>query len=200
MLDKNNGKKLDEIVIHDYSKNFLDGNIWGGVALDSKNGILFVSTGNPSPAVYGVKRPGKNERSNSVIAIDIRSRSIIWSFQETAHDLWDFDIPSPPIIHNLKIGKDIYEVVISLSKTGNTIILERNTGFPIFDIFFEKTPKSDIPGEIVSNYQIKINKPEPFSDIVYGEKDFKYLSEDKKREISKIFKRSEEHTSELQSH
>jgi quinoprotein glucose dehydrogenase len=89
--------------------------------------------------------------------------------------LWDFDIASPPIIHNLKIDKIIYEVVILLSKTGNTIVLDRNTGLPIFDIIFEKVPKSDVYGEIVSDYQIKINKPEPFSNIVYGkEQDLDY--------------------------
>ena len=33
-----------------------------------------------------------------------------------AHDLWDFDIPSPPILHELEINGKIYEVVISVNK------------------------------------------------------------------------------------
>ena len=187
IFNKFDGKFFSSIPIHS-KKNFTGGNPWGGAAFDDKKGIVFVNTGNPHPSTYGVNRPGDNKNSASVIAIDVNKQKVIWSFQETSHDLWDFDIPSPPIIHNLKIGKDIYEVVISLSKIGNTIILERNTGLPIFDVFFEKVPQSDIPGEIVSNYQIKINKPEPFSDTIYGEKDFKYLSDDKKVEINKIFK------------
>ena len=184
-FDKNSGKKIGEISIHNYEKNFLDGNIWGGVALDSNNGILLVSTGNPSPAAYGVKRPGKNERSNSVIAIDVRSRSIIWSFQETAHDLWDFDISSPPIIHDLKINNIFYEVVIVTTKVGNTLILERKTGRPIFDIFYSEAPRSDVPGEYSEPYQLLIKIPESFSKIDYSEKDFSNLDENKKYEIKK---------------
>ena len=38
----------------------------------------------------------------------------------------------------LKIDNNIYEVVISVTKAGNTIILERNTGKPIFDITYKK--------------------------------------------------------------
>ena len=103
------GKKIKEIKIHDLKKNFFDGNIWGGIALDSKNSLLFASTGNPLPATYGVKRKVKNLRSNSLIAVNLDTYSIIWNFQETAHDLWDFDIPSPPIIHDLFIDKKKYE-------------------------------------------------------------------------------------------
>ena len=185
LINKNTGKKIDKIDIHESKKNFLDGNIWGGVALDQKNGILFASTGNPSPATYGVKRPGKNERSNSVIAVDIKSRSVIWHFQEVAHDLWDFDIAAPPIIHNLKINNNFYEVVIVPTKVGNTLILERKTGKPIFDIFYKKAPISDIPGEHAEPYQIFIEKPEPFSKIEYSEKDYEYLDNSKKEEIKK---------------
>jgi quinoprotein glucose dehydrogenase len=185
LLDKNTGKLIDKIDIHKSNRNFLDGNIWGGSALDEKNGILFVSVGNPSPATYGVKRPGKNERSNSVIAIDLKSRSVIWHFQEVAHDLWDFDITAPPIIHNLKINNNFYEVVIVPTKVGNTLILERKTGKPIFDVFYKKAPISDIPGEFAEPYQLFIEKPEPFSKIEYSEKDFEYLDNSKKEEIKK---------------
>ena len=48
-----------------------------------------------------VTRPGNNKRSDSVVAIDLNDKKIVWDFQETSHDIWDLDIPSPPIIHNL---------------------------------------------------------------------------------------------------
>jgi quinoprotein glucose dehydrogenase len=65
----------------------------GGAAFDDKKGIVFVNTGNPHPSTYGVNRPGDNKNSASVIAIDVNKQKVIWSFQETSHDLWDFDIP-----------------------------------------------------------------------------------------------------------
>jgi quinoprotein glucose dehydrogenase len=184
LFDKDSGKIIRKIEIYN-NKNFLGGHIWGGVALDEKNGILFVSTGNPIPAIYGVKRRGNNHRSASLVAVDLKKGSILWDFQETSHDLWDFDIPSPPIIHNLNINNKIYEVVIATTKVGNTLILERKTGKPIFDIVYKKVPKSDIPGEYSEPYQLFIEKPERFSKIEYDEKDFSKLDPDKQKEIKK---------------
>jgi quinoprotein glucose dehydrogenase len=189
-FDINSGKIIDTIPIHLKKKNFGGGIPWGGVALDSDKGIVYANTGNPHPAIIGINRKGKNKRSASVVAIDLNKRKVLWDFQETAHDLWDFDIPSPPIIHNLKIDKKIYEVVISVTKTGNTIILERNTGKPIFDITYKKAPKSKIPGEITAPFQIDLKKPEKFSKIEFSLNDIDKLSLEKQEEVKKLLKNS----------
>lgn len=187
LFNKDSGKIIKKIEIYN-NKNFLGGSIWGGIALDEKNGILFANTGNPQPSIYGVKRKGKNDRSASLVAIDLNKGIILWNFQETSHDLWDFDIPSPPIIYNLKINNKIYEVVIALTKVGNTLILERKTGKPIFDIFYKKAPKTDVPGEYSEPHQLFIEKPERFSKIEYDEKDFSKLGLEKQKEIkNKLF-------------
>jgi quinoprotein glucose dehydrogenase len=185
MFDSVDGKLVDEISIHPKDKNFNEGRVWGGVALDKNKGIVFVNTGNPGPALYGASRKGKNKRSSSVVAVDLNKKNVLWDFQETMHDLWDLDIPSPPILHDLRINNEIYEVVISLSKTGNTLILERNSGKPIFDVTYKKAPKSTIPNEITSPYQIKLEKPEPFSKIEYSLSDIDKLSKAKQKQIKK---------------
>ena len=51
-------------------------------------------TGNPRPALVGIKRKGDNENSNSIVAINLDSKKIIWSFQDVKHDLWDYDLAS----------------------------------------------------------------------------------------------------------
>ena len=103
IFNLNSGKIIKNFSITNPNRNFLRGVVWGGAALDKKNGIIFVNTGNPHPGVYGVNRPGNNKNSCSVIAFDLKKEKIIWTFQETMHDLWDFDLSSPPILHNLKI-------------------------------------------------------------------------------------------------
>jgi len=190
MFNINNGKIISIIPIHPNNKNFRRGIPWGGVALDSDKGIVYANTGNPHPSILGINRKGDNKRSSSVVAIDLNKKKVLWDFQETAHDLWDFDIPSPPIIHNLKIDNNIYEVVISVTKTGNTIILERNTGKPIFDITYKKAPKSTIPGEITAPFQIDLKKPEKFSKIEYSLDDINKLSEEKQEEVKQLLKNS----------
>ena len=185
MFDSTNGTLIERIPIHPKGTNFDGGSVWGGVALDKNKGIVFVNTGNPKPASYGVNRKGKNKRSSSVVAVDLNKKNVLWDFQETIHDLWDLDVSSPPILHNLRINNEIYEVVISLSKTGNTLILERNSGKPIFDVTYNKAPESTIPNEITSPHQIKLEKPEPFSKIEYSLSDIDKLSEAKQKQIKK---------------
>jgi len=182
------GKELGSFSLNSKNKNFERGAIWGGVALDKKNGIVFANTGNPQPAIYGVHRPGGNEFSCSVIAFDLNKKKIIWSFQDVSHDLWDFDIPSPPILHNLRIKDKIFETVISVTKTGNTLILDRKSGKPIFNINYRKAPKSKLLGDFSSPYQIFLKKPERFFKIEYSESSFNQLSKEKIIEIKKKIK------------
>jgi quinoprotein glucose dehydrogenase len=179
-----NGKRLNKYSLRHEDRNFSRGAIWGGAALDKEKGIVYATTGNPQPGIYGVQRPGDNKNSSSVLAFDLNKGKLLWSFQETKHDLWDFDLSSPAIIHNLKIDDKIYEVVIALSKTGNALILERNTGNPIFDINYKKAPISDLPGEFANPFQIYLEKPERFSEIEYGLDSFNKLSKEKISEIN----------------
>ena len=190
IFDLDNGKKIGTFSLKDKNRNFRKGIVWGGSALDKSKGIVFVTTGNPHPATYGVNRPGDNRNSCSLIAFDLNKKKILWTFQETIHDLWDFDLASPPILHDLKIDSKVYEVVIALSKTGNTIILERNSGKPIFDITYRKAPKSSLPGEYASPFQIFLKKPERFSKIEFSQEDFNKLSIKKIEEINNKIKNS----------
>ena len=48
---------------------------------------------------------------------------------------------------------------------GNTLLFERKSGKPLFDINFKKTPKSNVPNEYAADKQLFIEKPERFSKI-----------------------------------
>ena len=191
VFDKNDGRFLFQIPLFDERRNFVGGTPWGGVAFDEKNGIVFVTTGNPQPSLYGVNRKGDNFRSNSIIAVDINLRKIIWEFQETFHDLWDYDVCSPPILHDLRIGDKTIETVIALTKVGNTIILERKTGKPLYDLNYKKVDFiSDIPGEITSSYQLNLKLPEKFHSIEITNDDFSQLKTTDKNRALKTLKNS----------
>ena len=154
---------------------------WSGAALDSETGYLFFVTGNPKPSLYGVHRPGKNLNSDSLIAYDLNKKKIVWAFQETAHDLWDFDLSSPPILGDIRYKKNLLKVVIITSKTGNTFVFERNSGKSLFDINYKIAPKSNIPGEFTSKYQIYNTLPERFAKTEFEINDLrkKYLDDEK---------------------
>jgi len=185
-FDINTGEKKFRINNHFKERNFNGSTPWGGAALDKTKGLVFIVTGNPFPDLYGVNRPGDNKNSSSIIAFDLKNKKILWAFQDVSHDLWDLDVPSPPIIHNLKIDGKIFEVVIALTKSGNVLLLERNTGEPLYDLRYRKAPKSDVPNEVTSDYQLDLEKPEKFSKNEYGLNDFNQLPNKKVKEIEKL--------------
>ena len=122
-------------------------NPWSGISLDKERGLLFITTGNPHAYFDGTQRPGQNRYSNSIIAIDLNNKKILWDFQETSHDIWNHDISGIPILTKIKKNGHYIDVVVTPTKLANTIILDRLTGLPIFDFRLRKAPSSKTPGE-----------------------------------------------------
>ena len=155
---RNGGKR------YDYS----GGNPWGGFSLDEKRGIAYITTGNAGRYFNGVNRPGKNKYANSIIAIDIKNKKKLWDFQEVRHDIWNLDIPAPPILGSVLKNQKKIDVVIAVTKLGNTIVLDRVSGKPIFDFHLKKAPRSKIPGEKTNFYQPSLKIPEPFAKNIFN--------------------------------
>jgi quinoprotein glucose dehydrogenase len=154
--------------------NFTKGSPWGGLSLDEKRGLLFFTTGNPEPWLVGVFRPGENLYANSLVAFDLNKKDIKWYFQEIPHDIWNYDLAAPPILTMIKRENKNVDVVVAISKLGNTIILDRETGKPLFDMTYERAPTSNIPGERTSEYQINLKLPEKICRSTFKED---YLTE-----------------------
>jgi quinoprotein glucose dehydrogenase len=180
--DKNTGHENFSINIF-HNKKFLGALPWGGVALDEERGMIFFPTGNPTPKIAGSKRPGSNKGSNSLIAIDLNKKEITWQFKETHHDLWNLDMAYPPILTSINLNNKVFDVVVSLTKVGNFLMLERSSGQPIYDIDVVKVPKSIIPGQITSPYQIVVNKPEPITKFDWSLKDISQLKNNTTKKI-----------------
>ena len=187
VYDINNGKLLWRFYLKEKNTSFFryggkrydysGGNPWGGISADLQRKILYVSTGNAGRFYDGVNRPGNNKYSNSIIAIDIKNKKLLWEFQEIEHDIWNYDIASPPILTSIELNKKNIDVVVTPTKYGNTLVLDRLTGKSIFDYFEIKAPLSNIPGEKTSFYQKEFNLPESFSNKYFKENDVTNLSE-----------------------
>jgi len=170
--------------------DFNGGNPWGGMSADIKKSIVYLTTGNPKPNFVGATRPGKNLLANSIVAIDIKNKKKLWHFQETCHDIWNHDIPSTPILTTININNKRIDVVIGVTKLGNTLILERYSGKPIFDYKMKLAPSSKIPGEKTCNYQPSLSLPEPFAKNVFKKKDISDLSVKSRDYILSIVEKS----------
>ncbi len=122
-------------------------NCWAGFALDQKRGLVFAGTGSPAYDHYGGNRPGQNLFANCVLALRARTGERVWHFQVVHHDLWDYDIASPPnLVTVLRDGHPV-DAVAQATKVGHLFLFDRETGEPLFPVEERPVPASDIPGE-----------------------------------------------------
>ncbi|MBP7393301.1 MAG: PQQ-dependent methanol/ethanol family dehydrogenase [Zoogloea sp.] len=63
---------------------------WNGATYDPDTNLVFAGTGNPAPWNSHL-RPGDNLYSSATVAIDPDTGKIVWHYQTTPHDGWDFD-------------------------------------------------------------------------------------------------------------
>ena len=107
----------------------LGGGVWMNPAVDLKTRTIFFVVGNPSPDLYGAKRPGDNLYTDSLVAVDLDKGTYKWHYQYIAHDVWDLDAVSPPILVDAKdkSGK-VVPAVIHGGKTGHVYVNNRETG------------------------------------------------------------------------
>jgi quinoprotein glucose dehydrogenase len=122
-------------------------NAWSVIAADPERDLVFVPTGSASPDYYGGERRGANLYANSLVALRASTGERVWHFQVVHHDLWDYDVASPPALATLsKDGREI-PVVLQTTKTGQLFVLNRETGEPVFPVVERPAPKSTVPGE-----------------------------------------------------
>jgi PQQ-dependent dehydrogenase (methanol/ethanol family) len=104
----------------------LGGGVWQNPAVDLEMNRIFFAVGNPSPDLDGSLRPGDNLYTDSLVALDLDSGEYICHFQYVAHDVWDLDAVSPPILTNVA-GKDGESVpgLLHGGKTGHVYVHDR---------------------------------------------------------------------------
>ena len=81
---------------------------WAGMSLDEKRGIVYVPVANPINMFIGRDRLGDNLFADSVLALNAETGERIWHFQVTKHDLWDRDMPVPPVLVTVPAGQQAH--------------------------------------------------------------------------------------------
>ena len=146
-----------------WSRNEEGANCWGGMALDESRGIAFVSTGSPKPNFFGMGHLGDNLFGNCVIALDAQTGKRLWHFQEIRHDIWDWDIPAPPNLVTVTRDGIRVDAVAQVTKLGNTLLLDRVTGQPLFPFPLRRVTTRALPGDVASPWQPFVELPQPFA-------------------------------------
>ena len=135
----------------------------GGFCIDEELGMVFFATGSPGPDFSGWKHKGQNLFANSVVALNVNNGDYIWHFQEVHHDIWNLDLPCPPVLLAVYQNNQWIDALAQVGKTGNTWLLNRLTGEPLFPYKEINVPTSEIAIEKAWPTQPKPESPPPFS-------------------------------------
>ncbi|MBX3252496.1 MAG: pyrroloquinoline quinone-dependent dehydrogenase [Chitinophagaceae bacterium] len=163
-------------------------NCWAGMSLDEKKGMVYIPLGSPAFDFYGGNRKGQNLFGNCLVALNAATGKRVWHYQLVHHDLWDYDLPAPPVLLNVTHGGKDIEAVAQVTKMGMVFLFDRVTGAPVFPIEEKPVPASLLLGEMAWPTQPFPARPQPFVRQFYGDSDVIRISDSSYRYVSEKIK------------
>ena len=153
VLNRDTYLEKEALVQYPDSAKYGGGSAWTTPAIDETTNTLFFGTGNPSPQMSAETRPGDNLYTVSLVALDADTGKLKWFYQQVPHDVWGYDVASPPLLfHTIKDGK-VIPAVGQAGKTGWFYIHNRNNGklllkseafVPQDNLFAKATPEGTV--------------------------------------------------------
>ena len=101
-----------------------------------------------NPFGDSTKRAGINLFTDSILALTLDTGRLKWYFQQTHHDVWDYDSGNQPILFDMQVRGPRVKALAEASKNGFLYILNRETGEPVHPIKEMPVPtEARRPGE-----------------------------------------------------
>lgn len=136
--------------------------LWTPFSADAERGYVYLPIEAATGDFYGGHRHGNNLFSDTLVCIEASTGRRIWHYQIVHHDIWDYDLPAPPVLADITVGGTKIPAVVQVTKMGLAFVFNRVTGKPVWPIEERRVPQSDVPGEQTSSTQPFPTKPAPF--------------------------------------
>ena len=101
--------------------------VWGWMSYDPDLDLIYYGTGNPSP-YNPEQRPGDNKWSASLLARRPEDGSLVWAYQFTPHDNWDYDATGAMVLADLTVAGRPVKALVHFDKNGFAYTLDRTSG------------------------------------------------------------------------
>lgn len=129
-------------------------NVWSVASADAELGLVFLPTGNTPPDFFGGQRTEAQDRyPSSVVALDVQTGNVRWSFQTVNHDIWDFDIAAQPVLIEWPTERGTRPGLIVPTKRGEVFVVDRETGEPLTPVVQRPVPQNPEVGEWLADTQ-----------------------------------------------
>jgi quinohemoprotein ethanol dehydrogenase len=106
------------------------GTVWDSLAYDPELDLLYVGTGNGSPWNREIRSPGGGDNLylSSIVALKPDNGEMVWYYQTTPGDSWDYTATQHIILADLDIGGRKRKVLMQAPKNGFFYVLDRTNG------------------------------------------------------------------------
>jgi quinohemoprotein ethanol dehydrogenase len=106
------------------------GTAWDAMAYDPELKLLYIGTGNGSPWNRVVRSPGGGDNLylSSIVALKPDNGELVWYYQTTPGDTWDYTATQHIILANLEIAGVKKKVLMQAPKNGFFYVLDRTNG------------------------------------------------------------------------
>ncbi|MBM3780681.1 MAG: PQQ-dependent dehydrogenase, methanol/ethanol family [Acidobacteria bacterium] len=106
------------------------GTVWDSIVYDPELNLLYVGTGNGSPWNRHVRSPGGGDNLYlcSILAINPDNGDLVWHYQTTPADTWDYTSVQPMMLADLAWQGRTRKVIMQAPKNGFFYVLDRETG------------------------------------------------------------------------
>ena len=130
-------------------------NAWSVFSYDPKLNLVYIPTGNSTPDYFGAHRSKESEQfASSVVALDGATGAVSWSFQTVHHDIWDYDVPSQPVLFDLRQADgSVVPALVQGTKRGELFLLDRRDGTPLSEVKELPVPQGAVEGDWVTPTQ-----------------------------------------------
>jgi quinoprotein glucose dehydrogenase len=149
------------------------GNTWSTMVVDQERGIIFAPTGDSNHADTA---PGKNLYANCLLAIDAATGKLKWFHQLIHHDVWDYDLPTPPILVDVHRNGRTIPAVLQTGKMALVFIFDRVTGEPLYGMEERPVKRTDDPMDQSWPTQPFPLKPGPVARISMSRNDINKMT------------------------
>jgi quinoprotein glucose dehydrogenase len=102
------------------------------------------------------------------------------------HDIWDYDLPTPPVLVSVERDGRRVMAVAQPTKMGHLFLLDRDTGEPLFPVEEREVPKSDVPGEESWPTQVFPVAPPPYARQGFTDADVTDVSPESRRFVGDL--------------
>jgi quinohemoprotein ethanol dehydrogenase len=103
---------------------------WDPIVYDPSLDLIYVGTGNANPWYPELRgdKEGDNLYASSIVAIKASTGEIVWHYQTTPGDSWDYDATQPITLADLTIDERLRKVLMQPNKNAFFYVIDRETG------------------------------------------------------------------------